>query len=363
MSFMDKLKAANGFNLGAIESPDFPCGKIIMSQGVPHIINGALNGRDYDVPIRQQNIKVFKLVGCGAGWAKYLLVFKDGKSGYITQDVLTDAQKRGSGTTISIAPIERFIRYVDLETSARDSASAQDTASQHSANHSAPTPPLSTPEESSDPSTSELDNGFSIEPEDIKEEKSNEKENLHFGEVTSTRAIILAESLNLKGSFVVAQSDIVSASGKVKAGTLGKVLIWNPKEPLVLFENNCTLRCPIKNLVIASVKNDVSPSAVDENATAALSEPEDKEAVWPVAAGQEPITPTSPLRFGDYVIAKQDVSGFAGAVQKGTLGKVTVENPREPEITFQNGIVLRCEIVSLVHAKIADRKPSKDEHK
>ena len=113
MGFMDKMKAANGLNFGRIESPDFPCGKIVMKEGKPWIINGAMNGPNFDRPIIQSDIRVFKLIGCGGEWAKYLLVFKDGKSGVITQDVLSDNQMRAKGSGVNMAPIERLFKFVD----------------------------------------------------------------------------------------------------------------------------------------------------------------------------------------------------------------------------------------------------------
>ena len=108
---MDKMLAANGFNIGTIESPDFPHGTLIMKEGQVRIINGYANGKDYERIIKQDEIRTFKLIGCGASWAKYLLVFKDGKSGIITQDVLTQAEKKQR--KISMSPIERYIKYVD----------------------------------------------------------------------------------------------------------------------------------------------------------------------------------------------------------------------------------------------------------
>ena len=113
MGFMDKMKAANGLNFGRIESPDFPCGKLVMKEKELWIINGAINGPNFDRPVRQKDIRVFKLIGCGGEWAKYLLVFKDGKSGVITQDVLSDNQIRAKGSSVNMAPIERLIKFVD----------------------------------------------------------------------------------------------------------------------------------------------------------------------------------------------------------------------------------------------------------
>lgn len=113
MGFMDKMKAANGMNLGEINSPDFPCGVLVMKDKQLTIINGALNGENYERVVKQSDIKVFKLIGCGGMWAKYLLVFKDGKQGIITQEVLTQTQRKQAGTSITMVPIETYIHYVD----------------------------------------------------------------------------------------------------------------------------------------------------------------------------------------------------------------------------------------------------------
>ena len=111
MGFMDKMKAANGMNFGKIESPDFPNGVLILKDKQLTIINGAMNGPDFERVVKQSDIRVFKLIGCGGMWAKYYLEFKDGKSGIITQEVITQSQKQG--TSASMAPIERLIKYVD----------------------------------------------------------------------------------------------------------------------------------------------------------------------------------------------------------------------------------------------------------
>lgn len=109
---MDKMKAANGINFGHIESPDFPGGMLVMKNNQLTIINGAMGGNNFERPVTQSNIKIFKLIGCGGSWAKYYLEFKDGKSGVVTQDVLTDAEKRQSGA--NMASIERFLKFVDV---------------------------------------------------------------------------------------------------------------------------------------------------------------------------------------------------------------------------------------------------------
>lgn len=110
MGFMDKLKAANGMNLGRIESPDFPGGVLVVKNGKLIIMNGAMNGPNYERAIQQLDIRIFKLIGCGGTWAKYYLEFKDGKSGIITQDVISEAQRQSG---ISMTPIERHIKIVD----------------------------------------------------------------------------------------------------------------------------------------------------------------------------------------------------------------------------------------------------------
>ena len=108
---MDKLKAANGMNFGEIESPDFPGGVLILKDKQLTIINSAVNGPSFERVVKQSDIKIFKLIGCGGMWAKYYLEFKDGKAGIITQEVITKSQKQG--TSVTMASIERFIKYVD----------------------------------------------------------------------------------------------------------------------------------------------------------------------------------------------------------------------------------------------------------
>ena len=124
MGFFDKMKAANGLSLGAVESPDFPACKILVKNGVPVIISGALNGPNIDYPIYQRNIRVFKVLGCGGDWVKYYILFKDGKCGVITSDVISEAKRReiaqgrqrgngAFGTGITAAPLERYLKLVD----------------------------------------------------------------------------------------------------------------------------------------------------------------------------------------------------------------------------------------------------------
>ena len=123
MGFMDKMKAANGMNLGHIESPDFPCGVIVPKGGTPTIINGAMGGSKFEVPITKSNVRVFKLIGCGGTFAKYYLELKDGRSGVITQPVSAGQPQQG-GTRATMAPIERFIRITDDQASAQSAAPA-----------------------------------------------------------------------------------------------------------------------------------------------------------------------------------------------------------------------------------------------
>ena len=104
MGFFDKMKAANGINLGNVESPDFPCCVIVPRKGVPVIISGALNIKMTDYPIENKNVEEFYLIGCGANWAKYYIRFKDGKSAIITQPVIME--KGGA----KMASIERFVK-------------------------------------------------------------------------------------------------------------------------------------------------------------------------------------------------------------------------------------------------------------
>ena len=54
MSFKDKMLAANGFNVGRIESPDFPCGKIIVKNDQLVIINAAMGKGFDDYEIHQE---------------------------------------------------------------------------------------------------------------------------------------------------------------------------------------------------------------------------------------------------------------------------------------------------------------------
>ena len=111
MGFMDKMKAANGMNFGTIESPDFPNGVLVLKDKQLTIINAAINGPDFERVVKQSDIRIFKLIGCGGMWAKYYLEFKDGKSGVVTQEVITQSQKQG--TTVTMAPIERLLKFVD----------------------------------------------------------------------------------------------------------------------------------------------------------------------------------------------------------------------------------------------------------
>ena len=115
MSFKDKMLAANGFNVGRIESPDFPCGKIIVKNDQLVIINAAMGKGFDDYEIHQENILVFKLIACGNCWCKYLIIFKDGKSGYVTQEYYTDREKKAYGMKVSMSPIERYLKFVDYQ--------------------------------------------------------------------------------------------------------------------------------------------------------------------------------------------------------------------------------------------------------
>ena len=107
MGFMDKMKAANGMNFGRIESPDFPCGVLILKNGQLTIINAAMNGRDFEKTVRQSDIRIFKFLGCGGTFSKYYIEFKDGKSGVITQEM------PAPGSKVKMAPVERYIKIVD----------------------------------------------------------------------------------------------------------------------------------------------------------------------------------------------------------------------------------------------------------
>ena len=111
MGFLDKMKAANGLNFGNVESPDFPGCIIIMKSNQLFIISSALNQNIGDYPIRNENVRIFKLIGCGGHWAKYYIEFNDGKNGIITQSVVTQAEK--GSTSVTVSPIERFIKYKD----------------------------------------------------------------------------------------------------------------------------------------------------------------------------------------------------------------------------------------------------------
>ena len=112
MGFMDKMKAANGMNLGHIESPDFPNGVLVIKDKQLTIINSAMNGENFEEPVRQSDVKIFKLIGCGGSWAKYYLELNNGKCGVITQDVITEIQRQQSGA--HMPPIERFLKLTDV---------------------------------------------------------------------------------------------------------------------------------------------------------------------------------------------------------------------------------------------------------
>lgn len=110
MGFLNKMLAANGFHLGTVESPDFPGCVVQVANGVLVIRDKTLNGKVADYFIDPENIEVFELAGCGGSWAKYRIVFKDGKSAIITQEIITESQKRAAGTSVTTASIERYIK-------------------------------------------------------------------------------------------------------------------------------------------------------------------------------------------------------------------------------------------------------------
>ena len=112
MSFLDKMKAANGMNWGEVESPDFPCCMLMYKNNRFYIMPGDMGGK-IEYLIEPSNIKVFKLIGCGGEWAKYRFVFKDGKSAIVTQEVYTQRQRRAYGMNIRMAPLERMFKETE----------------------------------------------------------------------------------------------------------------------------------------------------------------------------------------------------------------------------------------------------------
>lgn len=103
MGFFDKMKAANGMNLGNVESPDFPCCSIVPKNGVPTIIGAAMNSKVSNYPIYNSKVEEFYILAGGGNWVKYYIKFTDGKSAVITQTMPTQ------GSVVSMASIERFI--------------------------------------------------------------------------------------------------------------------------------------------------------------------------------------------------------------------------------------------------------------
>lgn len=111
MSFLDKMKAANGFSLGRVESPDFPACALISKNNQLYITGASLNTKVDDYLVEDKNVVEFRIIGGGGNWAKYYILFKDGKSAVITQTITTE--KRQRETSIRMAPIERFLKIKD----------------------------------------------------------------------------------------------------------------------------------------------------------------------------------------------------------------------------------------------------------
>ena len=100
MGFLNALKGANA-NFGTVDSPDF-IGCYIVKKGDRFMITGT-STKDYE--FSKEDVKEFKCVCAGGGWAKYKMTFKDGKCAVITAGV-KDPNNKQSG--VSMAPIERF---------------------------------------------------------------------------------------------------------------------------------------------------------------------------------------------------------------------------------------------------------------
>ena len=115
MGLFDKMKAAN-MSLGDVESPDFPCCKIITKNNVPTIVAAAINMKVEDYPIYNENVVEFWIAGVGSTRTKYFILFKDGKRAVITQTIKTEKERkeqRGIRKFLAMAPIERFI-YIKM---------------------------------------------------------------------------------------------------------------------------------------------------------------------------------------------------------------------------------------------------------
>ena len=103
MGFLNALKGAN-MNFGKVESPVFPACYITFKGKDTSVfmITGAQNG-DYE--FTKKDVKEFRCIYSGSTWAKFKIVFNDGKSGIITSHVNDPAAQQGGA---SMAPIERF---------------------------------------------------------------------------------------------------------------------------------------------------------------------------------------------------------------------------------------------------------------
>ena len=122
------MKAANGLNWGEVESPDFPCCVLMFKDKELYILSADVGG-NVDYTIKQENVIVFQLVGCGGEWAKYRLLFKDGKTAIITQPVYTQQQRNRLGISVHIAPLERFFRETNNQQIIQQNNLVEDTMS------------------------------------------------------------------------------------------------------------------------------------------------------------------------------------------------------------------------------------------
>lgn len=94
--------------LGYFEGPDFPGCYILYRNDGLFITTGPYQSSG-GYKIVQNDIKIFKLIGYSGELGKYLIEFKNGKSGVLTQVLITQTQQ---GRIMEI-PIERYIKYTE----------------------------------------------------------------------------------------------------------------------------------------------------------------------------------------------------------------------------------------------------------
>ncbi len=100
MGLLDSLKGANA-NFGTVDSPDFnAC--YITTKGDHFMITGAQAGT-YE--FTHDDISSFSAIVGGTNWAKWKMVFNDGKVAIITSNVAVPGETKNG---VSMAPIERF---------------------------------------------------------------------------------------------------------------------------------------------------------------------------------------------------------------------------------------------------------------